>query len=134
MRDQEAEGCQSRLDMLRTRLSNWRETHGGRGRRIPEALWAEAAKVAREEGVEVTARCLRLNRDRLEERVAEGCRQDERCGIERSEFVEVALPQTLNSGRAMIMVANSHGDELCIAGMAGCVDIRTLLRDFWGRH
>jgi hypothetical protein len=125
------------LESLQARLTQWREEHGGRGRRIPEPLWIEAAEVAREEGVETTARHLRLNRDKLKERSGEGttCQPDEcRCDNKRSEFVEVALPHSLNTGRAMFMFTNGRGDELCIIDMAGCIDIRTLLGDFWDRR
>ena len=126
---------QSRLEQLRTQLAQWRRAHGGRGRRIPEGLWAEATEVARAEGVETTARHLRLSRRRLEERVAAGreCRPEERSPIERPEFIEVALPERLSAGRVMLKLTNRHGEELCIVDMAGSVDIRTLLRDFWGK-
>lgn len=134
MHGQELGSYQSRMESLQARLTQWRKKHGGRGRRIPEAIWIEAAEVARVEGIELTARLLRLNRDRLEEHVVEGCRPCSRDDIESTEFVEVALPHTLSSGQAMIMLANSHGDELCIIDMAGNVDIRALLRDFWSRR
>jgi len=135
MQDHDADSCQSRLDSLQARLTQWREEHGGRGRRIPESLWADAAEVARHEGVETTARHLRLNRDKLEERALEGTKyQPDDRRYERSEFVEVALPHSLSTGQVMLMLANGRGDELCIIDMAGCVDIRTLLRDFWDRR
>jgi hypothetical protein len=133
----EAEVHQSRIESLRIRLSRWRAEHGGRGRRIPDSLWAEAAEVASVEGVEVTARNLRLSSDRLEDRVAE---RTERRGdphegdVGGAEFVEVALPQAVSTGRAMFMFSNRHGDELSIVDMAGSVDIRELLQDLWGRR
>lgn len=58
-----------RLDEARARLARWRAQQGGRGIPVPEALWAEAVEVARVEGVEATARGLRLDRARLAVRV-----------------------------------------------------------------
>jgi hypothetical protein len=136
MHGPEADATQSVSKSLRKRLDKWRKEHGGRGRRIPEELWADAAEVASVEGVEITARRLRLSRDRLEERVAKktGCRPKGRSDDERPEFIELALPHSRSTGRTMFMLANGRGDELCIIDMAGCVDIRTLVRDFWDRR
>ena len=52
------------IEDLRQRLEHWRSTHKRRGR-IPEALWAEAAELARQHGVYQTARTLRLEYTRL---------------------------------------------------------------------
>jgi len=62
----------SRLALTRARLTQWRAQHGGRGIPVPEELWAEVVKVARVEGADTTARAraLRLDRSRLEARMA----------------------------------------------------------------
>jgi hypothetical protein len=52
------------IEDLRQRLEHWRSTHKRRGR-IPEALWVEAAELARQHGVYQTARTLRLEYTRL---------------------------------------------------------------------
>jgi hypothetical protein len=78
------------MSSLRRRLKRWRVRHGGRGRRIPEDLWAEAIKVASVEGIEVTARELSLDSARLESRIA----AIGRGSIEDAEFVEVIQPPT----------------------------------------
>ena len=54
---------------LLDRLARWRAQHGGRGIPVPEPLWAEAVEAARVEGVEATARALRLDRSRLAARM-----------------------------------------------------------------
>lgn len=46
------------LETLRRRLQRWRQRHGGPGRRIPEALWEEAATLAQREGVVEVARAV----------------------------------------------------------------------------
>ena len=57
------------LGRVRKRLAQWRAEHGGRGRPIPETLWAAAAAVASSAGVEATARALDVDRARLSRRV-----------------------------------------------------------------
>lgn len=76
---------------LAYRLNHWRRRHGGRGRRIPEELWLEAAEAARAGGVDVVARELRLRPGRLEklvERLGQGSTRVERS----AEFLEIQLP------------------------------------------
>ena len=56
---------------LCARLAQWRrEGGGGRGKRIPDAVWQQAAAVARVNGVHATARATRLNYERLKASVA----------------------------------------------------------------
>ena len=79
------------LDALVRELDGWRRRHGGRGRRIPEELWLEAAEAARSLGVNVVARELRLRRGHLENRVA--CLDEVATeGGVHAAFVEVPLP------------------------------------------
>ena len=49
------------------RLQRWRSTHTGRVP-IPERLWAAAAEVAREHGINPTAKALRLEYGKLKQR------------------------------------------------------------------
>ena len=58
-----------RLPQVRDRLVRWRAKHGGRGIRIPEAMWAEVVEVAQLEGVEATARALHMDPARLAARM-----------------------------------------------------------------
>ncbi len=53
------------------RFERWRSAHTGR-LPIPERLWAAAAELAREHGVFITAKALRLEYGKLKQRV-EGC-------------------------------------------------------------
>lgn len=57
----------AKLERGRTRFEEWRETR--ESRRIPEPLWRQAVKLAREYGVHRTSRALRLNFDTLKKRV-----------------------------------------------------------------
>lgn len=56
------------LEQARQQLEQWRSTHRPRCR-IPDTLWATAAKVARQYGLYQTARTLRLDYARLEKLV-----------------------------------------------------------------
>ena len=42
----ERETTRGQLEQVQKRLARWRARHGGRGRPIPDALWAAAATVA----------------------------------------------------------------------------------------
>src|SRR5258708_30732347 len=67
MAEREA-GTRSPLGRIRRRLERWREQYGGRGQPIPEDLWDATVEVARVEGVDTTARALRVDRGRLARR------------------------------------------------------------------
>lgn len=59
------------LAALCTQLAQWRKDGGGgRGKRIPDAVWQQAAAVARMDGIHATARAARLNFERLKASVA----------------------------------------------------------------
>ena len=82
-----------KMEDLRQRLEHWRSTHRRRGR-IPAALWAEAAVLARQHGVNQTARTLRLEYARLwywcqQRREPAGRAVDETGSAGPTEFVEL---------------------------------------------
>ena len=56
------------LERIRQRFERWRETREGRPR-IPESLWSQAARAARQFGVHRTCRALRLDYLVLKRRV-----------------------------------------------------------------
>ena len=62
------------LAALSARVGQWRkESGGGRGSRIPAALWADAGRVASTAGLYPTARALRFSYARLKERCRATC-------------------------------------------------------------
>lgn len=120
-------GISRELSRVFERIQRWRERHGGRGKRIPEELWATAAEVARTEGVEATARLLRLREDRLAELVAEL----EGKASASPAFIELGpLPP---SGKTAVELVNQRGDRMRVevAG-ASSLDIASLTRAFLG--
>jgi hypothetical protein len=62
---QEAASYQEDVERLRLRFMEFRKAHAVRSR-LPEELWAGAAKVARRDGIEVTARVLEVDRPSLQ--------------------------------------------------------------------
>jgi hypothetical protein len=99
---------------LRERLERWREQHGGRGRRIPDELWAEAMEVAEKEGVERTAGVLRLEHERLGDLVTESKRWRSGGREEKVKLIEVELPKVSDRGSTMIRLMGGDGEELRI--------------------
>jgi len=53
------------VEQLRRRLAEFRQTHAARSR-LPEELWAEAARLARRDGIQATAQALRVERPSLQ--------------------------------------------------------------------
>lgn len=89
------------LGDLRRRLDGWRGRHGGRGRRIPDELWHEAAELARRDGVALVARVLRLRAERLAWFAGDLEEHDRATG--GAEFVEVELPTAVVSAGSVFV-------------------------------
>jgi len=62
-------GSDAGLAAVVRRLAAWRRAHGGRGRRLPEAVWDDAVRLAREGELSAVARALRLRPEALARRV-----------------------------------------------------------------
>lgn len=123
------------LDQTRARLAQWRAQHGGRGIPVPEVLWAEAVEVARVEGVEVTARGLRLDQSRLAARMSRA--RAAASGEVSTGFVELDArplgipPRTVT----VIRLESRDGERLEVElGAGAMVDIAALVDAFWRRR
>ena len=112
------------LAVVRRRFSDWRRQHGGPGRRLPEALWTAATAVARQHGLDATARALRLNYRALKNRVSDG--------MVEGGFVELHM----NPIGATTVVELSGGDgqqmRIHLTGPARD-DLMRLAEAFWSR-
>lgn len=126
-----------RLAEVQERLVRWRERHGGPGRPIPEELWAEAAAVAADEGVDTTARALGVDRDRLARRVLD--QRSTLTALRRVDgsslsavptFVELPSLQSPLTGQSVVRFVGSDGEQMEIVGG---IDVLTLVREFWSR-
>lgn len=117
-------------------LAEWRRDHGGRGRAIPDALWGRAVEAARTTGVGEAARALKLDRRRLQARVAAKARTGGVAADDR--FVEVTGLTMLPGGPSAATVVELVGRDgervrVEVAGDARGVDLAGLARAFWSR-
>ena len=123
----------SRLALAHARLTQWRAQHGGRGIPVPEELWAEVVEVARVEGAGTTARALRLDRARLEARMAmdRGAEVGEASG----GFVELDAGRLGLSPRTVVRFHGRDGERLEVELSAGtAIDLASLAEAFWHRR
>jgi hypothetical protein len=95
-------------------------------------LWAEAVEVARVEGVGTTARELRLNRSRLEARMAMDGVVEVDPGS--GEFVELDAGRLGLSPRTVVRFHGRDGERLEVELGAGtAIDLAALAEAFWRR-
>ena len=127
------------LDTTRAALASWRRLHGGRGRPIPEALWSDAADVARANGVAETARALRLNPRKLAKLAEGGAESAPRSVVERSGFVELGsfgLGAWREPRAVVLELVGREGDRVrveVVGGEGSAVALVALARAFWSR-
>jgi hypothetical protein len=99
------------LEQARRRFERWRETRLGRSR-IPEALWPIAVGLARQHGLNQTARALRLNYYGLKRRVESGGGKVEEG---RTTFVELIAPKAATGTCECILeMENARGAKMRI--------------------
>ena len=97
------------LVALCEQLAQWRKHGGGgRGKRIPEAVWQQAAAVARVDGVLATARATRLNLERLQACVAAA----------EAAHVPSVTKQRRSSRRGDDALAQLHGPQFVSVQLA----------------
>ena len=135
--DQRKQKPGTQLTAAIRRFEHWRRRHGGPGRRLPDELWELAVQVSRVQGAPETARALRLDVARLEERLEielgplrEGASGDE---CSRLEFVELGASEVGAAGRSAIKVVSAAGDRLHI-DTAAPLDVAGLVRVFCERR
>ena len=124
-----------RLAQVRDRLARWRAERGGRGIRVPEAMWAEVVEVARVEGVEATTRALHLDPARLAARMmAAGTAAGKTPGEMGGGFVELDAGRLGLSPRTVVRFHGRDGERIEVELAAGTViDLVALGDAFWRR-
>lgn len=124
----------SGLGRTRRRLERWRRQYGGPGRPIPEALWEEAVVLARVEGIDATARVLRLDRGRLERRMAASGSAWDSMGRASDGFVELDARGVCVPGQTIVRVEGRDGERLQIEwSRASALEVAELIRAFGSR-
>src|SRR6185437_10179377 len=112
------------LEAAREALASWRQTHGGRGRPIPAALWSKAVNVARGVGVPEVARALRLDAGKLARLVEGGAESAPRSEVEPADFVELGGLELGTPRRTVLEFVGHEGDRVRVeVGDGGGVDI-----------
>jgi hypothetical protein len=81
------------LSIARRRFDQWRDAQQGR-KRLPEALWSKAVALAREHGLNKTARTLGLKYDSLRKHLEAAPPGASNPGRARPEFLEL-LPREM---------------------------------------
>jgi hypothetical protein len=120
------------MQRIYRRFERWRSSHRGR-LPIPKALWASAAKVAREHGVFRTAKILRLEYGKLK-RMAESATPAVRRSPMSAEFLElVALPAPSGPGlsECLIELEGPRGKMRIQWKGATAPDLAGLSRALW---
>ena len=141
------------LAALCAQLKQWRQQGGGgRGKRVPAALWRQAATVARSDGIWKTSRATRLNYERLRAQMATGevalaGEAPGRCATQRARTPApsahepgsnsaqfVAVPMTPRAGAASLMfeLVQPSGERMRIES-AGALDLAGIVQAFWSR-
>ena len=88
-------------------LESWRKRRRGR-QPIPEPLWAAAAAVAREHGINRTSKVLHLEFKKLK-RFAESGKRRKRTATRTPQFVELMTPVPATSSECVVELERRHG-------------------------
>src|SRR6267154_4826953 len=118
----EAASYRDDVEQARRRFVEFRETHAARSR-LPEQLWAAAAKLARRDGIAATARVLGVDRpslqkwtDRLEPRAStkspKSPRRHRLDGSAAPAFVELLAASTGTATGCLMEVESASGGKL----------------------
>ena len=112
------------VEQLQRRFVEFRQAHAARSR-LPEQLWAAAAKLARRDGIAATARVLGVDRpslqkwtDRWEPRdspkppTQKSPRRNRRDGITAPAFVELLTASTATAISCVVEVESGSGGKL----------------------
>jgi hypothetical protein len=116
------------MEMIKVyrRLERWRSKSTGR-RLIPASLWASAAGVARQHGVNRTAQALRLEYNKLKQKVESTGRVARRRGI-KPTFVELLPAQATSVSEATIELEGPRG-RVRILWKGNVPDLAGLVRE-----
>ena len=104
-------GNAGELAEVKRGFEQWRRS-GQRGRRIPEALWRMAVKVAARHGVQATARRLGLNATRLQKQVRRFA--PTQAAEDQSGFVELRWPGAAPIPECLLEAEDHAGRKLRI--------------------
>jgi hypothetical protein len=111
------------------RFERWRKGHKAR-LPIPEALWAEAAKVAREHGVFRVSKALHLEYGKLK-RMAAASPAPLQPAVTPATFLELMPPQAIGLAGCLIELEGPRGKMRVEWKGATAADLAELSRVLW---
>jgi len=135
----------ARLERAQRRFERWRQTRKSPSR-IPEPLWALAARIASACGISRTAKTLRVNyrelKQRVDHEVAARSGPEQRAAEQgrpsldgaRSvpAFLELAPPMPVGSCQCILELEDNAGAKMRISlKSAETPDLAALSRSFW---
>lgn len=131
---QKTEKTAEDLEQLRQRLEEFRRLRTKRGA-LPEQLWQEAAQAARQHGVNLTAKVLRLAYAGLKMRVEGNDRPKRKAkAAPPPTFVEIVGPGVGAATGCMLEVEAAQGGKLRLDLKAvTTTELASLIRAFIGR-
>jgi len=135
MKDKPRSVLPGRIEQIHDQLERWRRARQKRAP-IPEAIWGEAARLARACGVSVVSKALRLNYPDLKRRAQTVTPADLPARISPPTFVELACGPSLVPVTApcVVEMENRAGVKMRISlPQAGSVDLAALVTAF-GSH
>jgi hypothetical protein len=115
---------------VREQLNLWRQDHSRRGR-IPEVLWVEATRLAREHGIHKTARLLGLDYYALKKRL-QAEPTPAMGGPSNPAFVELQPPYPSAAFECVLELQNAQGTQLKLHLRGSAApDLSALSSVFW---
>ena len=121
------------VEAARARIASWRRDCQGRRRRMPEALWQAAARLARVHGINQVARALRLDYYNLKRRV-DG-RQEDLPPAAAPVFVELGAGDNAASSGCVLEMEAPGGARLTVRLRdPGNLDFVSLAEALWRRR
>jgi hypothetical protein len=131
MAPEAAAGVPDDLEQLRRRFEEFRNAQPGHSR-LPEALWAAAAELAKRYGVNPTARALRLEYAGLRKRVGNrGQPKRKRTAATTPSFMEFVAPGAKAVTNCTVEVETAQGGKLRLELKAVAItEIAGLIRAF----
>jgi hypothetical protein len=129
MAPESAADVPSELEQLRRRFEEFRNTRSGHAR-LPEALWAAAAELAKRYGVNPTARALRLEYGGLRKRVENrGQAKRKRAPSTPPTFMEFVAPGAKAVSNCTVEVESAQGGKLRLEWKAvATTELASLIR------
>ena len=133
MNTSETGGLPAKLEAVQRRFQEWRGTHKPRSR-LPDALWAAAAKVAEIYGLHRTSRALRVEYYSLKKRVPQAAvAQRRRRGADPTpQFLELAASLPTGVCDCTVELEDTAGSKMRVhLKAARPPDLTALCRSFW---